>query len=150
MPDWVAHLALGFLAGKAAKVRDISLVLAGSLIPDLGRILEFLPLSPRDIMALAIPFHSIAVSALIAGALASLVFRKADLKYAFSLLMSGAALHLALDAMMMYTIGGVVPLAPISYARFSAELFPSESFVPAMVLSLAVACYLAYKKFKKA
>lgn len=150
MPDWVAHLAFAFLLGKSFRVRKISILLAGALIPDIGRITGFLPLSTRDAYALSLPFHSVAFSFVLAGIFASFLFRRVGLRPAFSLLFIGAMTHLFLDAMMLYAIGGVMPLVPFSYEPISSiSLFPSQSFLPAIVLSVPALAYLAFEKIRK-
>ena len=79
MPDWLTHTLAGWITGKVVK-KEIGLIIAGSLIPDLAKInlaFLFFDINLRNFLY---AFHTPAVAFVVAGIFA-LFFK--DIKKAF-------------------------------------------------------------------
>jgi len=110
LPDWVTHLGTTYLASHAAVRIDPNLaprlsvrhLLLGALLPDVSRftiiLVDILDWPAIPIFTYFIPWHSLLIVSLFAGALA-LVLPLAGLRVgpAFGLIMLGALFHFVLD-----------------------------------------------------
>ena len=107
MPDWITHLGTTYLAAQGAsslspRLADIRYLLLGALLPDTTRLVvslvDILDWPAVPAFTYFIPFHSLLLTALVAGAIAVLVpaLNGSSLK-AFFLMMAGAAFHFLLD-----------------------------------------------------
>jgi len=110
LPDWVTHLGTTYIAADAtrrlkpqlARRIDLRYLLLGALLPDATRftiiLVDVLDWPAIPTFTYLIPFHSLLMVALMAGAIALLTPVGGTGSWqAFGLIMSGAALHFLLD-----------------------------------------------------
>jgi len=110
LPDWVTHLGTTYIAAHStlrlnpglARWVDLRYLLLGALLPDATRftiiLVDVLDWPAIPTFTYLIPFHSLLIVALLAGALALLIpIGSSDSWRAFGLIMAGAALHFLLD-----------------------------------------------------
>ncbi len=110
MPDWITHLGATYVATQAtvrlrpglARWVDLRWVLVGALLPDVSRFTVILvdgldwPAIPT--FTYAIPFHSLLITSLLAGALALLLPAGGQSSgRTFGLVLAGAVFHFLLD-----------------------------------------------------
>ena len=93
MPDWLTHTLVGWITGKTVKM-EISLVVIGSLIPDLVKINLLFPWMGIQDIHFFDPLHTPVGAFLIAG-IGSLLFE--DTKKSFIPLSIGVSTHFVLD-----------------------------------------------------
>ncbi len=152
MPDWLIHLAVSYLISKLLKIRDISLVLIGTLLPDISRvlaILDFFNLSATAYYALLMPLHSPFILVFLATA-TSFLFKR-PLR-SFLLIILGSAIHLILDQLQSAYYTGKLLLYPFSYHPFkSFNVFWADSSVALVliVISFFILVYAIFDKNKK-
>ncbi len=152
MPDWLIHLAVSYLISKLLKIRDISLVLIGTLLPDISRvlaILDFFNLSATAYYALLMPLHSPFTLVFLATA-TSFLFKR-PLR-SFLLIILGSAIHLILDQLQSAYYTGKLLLYPFSYHPFkSFNVFWADSSVALVliVISFFILVYAIFDKNKK-
>jgi hypothetical protein len=105
LPDWVTHLGTTYLAARASRVSPVGPrggtirpLLLGALLPDVTRfsvlLVDFLDWPAVPTFAYFVPFHSLLIVALLAGAIALPFDRPWR---AFWLIEAGAAFHFLLD-----------------------------------------------------
>lgn len=110
MPDWVTHLGTTYIAADATRrlnpglVRwiDLRYLLLGTLLPDATRftiiLVDVLDWPAIPTFTYLIPFHSLLIVALLAGAIALLIpIGGSGSWQAFGLILVGAAFHFLLD-----------------------------------------------------
>ena len=110
LPDWVTHLGTTYIAADAtrrlnaglARWVDLRYLLLGALLPDATRftiiLVDVLDWPAIPTFTYLIPFHSLLIVALLAGAIALLIPTGGTSSWrAFGLIMAGAALHFLLD-----------------------------------------------------
>lgn len=109
MPDWITHLGTTYLATAAAarlgprlgRALDVRHVLAGALLPDATRftiiLVDVLDWPAIPTFTYFIPFHSLLIAGLLAGALALVLPAGGSSRRAFGLVMAGAGLHFIMD-----------------------------------------------------
>lgn len=152
MPGWLIHISFAYLVSKLLKIRDISLVLIGSILPDVARILsllDFFDLAATTYYAYLTPLHS-PFLVLIATIALSFLFKK-PLR-AFLLIAFGAFTHLFLDQLQSAYYTGKLLLYPFSYIPFkSFNLFWADSGIAIffMVISIFILVYAIFDKNKK-
>lgn len=151
MPDWAVHITFAFALALLLKIKRKEIFILGALIPDIVRLIDLLAISldQETLFLLGIGFHSPTMGLLLSGIIATTLFRNSDWKNAWVLLFGGALTHLFLDAMMLYTVGGVRLLWPLSFERLMAlELFPSQSLLPLGISLVVWAGYLSVRYLK--
>lgn len=154
MPDLLSHALLGYALGTALSIRYewftpqwVTVIMAGAMVPDIDKVSLFLS-DPLMEQLLAKPFaweviHLPIGSALlcIAGAITIITpYRRRVL----ALLLLGAASHIALDQLAIFTTGYSYPqLWPLTYYHFPAgDLYQSSDRLPALISAgLAIAAY---------
>jgi len=152
MPGWLIHLAFAYLVSKLLKIRDISLVLIGAILPDVSRVLavlNFFNLSAKTYYVYLSPLHSPFLVIILAIAM-SLLFRK-PLK-SFLYLSLGFITHFFLDQLQSAYSTGKLLLYPFSYLAFSQlNLFWADSkyMILFMIISFIILIYAVFDKNKK-
>jgi len=98
LPDWVTHLGTAYVGARAVRVSTLRPLLLGALLPDLTRfsvlLIDFLDWPAVSTFAYLIPFHSLLIVSLLAGAIALLFDRPGR---TFWLIEAGSAFHFLLD-----------------------------------------------------
>jgi len=110
LPDWVTHLGTTYIAAHATRQLkpgladrlDLRYLLLGALLPDATRftiiLVDVLDWPAIPTFTYLIPFHSLLMVALLAGAIALLIPTVGTGSgRAFGLIMAGAVLHFLLD-----------------------------------------------------
>jgi len=110
LPDWVTHLGTTYIAARATRQLkpgladrlDLRYLLLGALLPDATRftiiLVDVLDWPAIPTFTYLIPFHSLLMVALLAGAIALLIPTDGTGSWrAFRLIMAGTALHFLLD-----------------------------------------------------
>lgn len=121
MSDWVTHLGTAYIGARAAKIRDVQLVLFGAVLPDLLMptfvLLDLLRV-PISLHAFAylLPFQSVTVVSLMAAGLSLFLARPLR---CFLLISGGALTHFALDVLETDIDCGLRPLYPFVYSTWS-------------------------------
>jgi membrane-bound metal-dependent hydrolase YbcI (DUF457 family) len=150
MPDWLAHTMIGWITGKTIKM-EVGLVVVGSILPDLVKINHVALLLGADLQSFFNPFHTPAVSLLVAGILALFFL---DTKKVFFAFVIGIATHFLLDFFLIGATRGIQFLFPFSweYWRFN-EIMVDYRFTVIVCLAALVLylCYFYYgsKKMRK-
>lgn len=130
MPDWITHLGAAYIAGRAATGLgpawlprlEARHLLLGALLPDATRftiiLVDVLDWPAIPTFTYLIPFHSLLIVALLAGAVA-LVLPAAGggSRPAFGWLMAGAAFHFLLDDLEGQVGCGSTTFFPVYFGR---------------------------------
>ena len=151
MPDWVTHAIIGLIVAELFGVKKKSLVLLGTLLPDilpklvLVRLFVEIPnLSYKTFDAFHTPFILFLATLLIAP-----LFRYDQRKVVFWLNL-GAISHFLSDALLRSFLGGVRLLYPFSSQRYTLNLvWPNESYLialPALAVYLIILIVKQYRK----
>jgi len=141
MPDWLTHTLVGWMTGKTIK-RDIGLIVAGSLIPDLTKINLAFQYFNTNLRQIFDPFHTPAVAFIVAG-LFSLLFR--DFKKAFIALSIGLLTHFILDFCLIHVSSQIMLFFPISWNTWQYPLIHPEDYnVTIAAVIIAAVVFLVY------
>ena len=143
MPDWFTHVLIGLIIAEVFSVRKKSLVLIGTIIPDI--------LPKLVLLRLFIPIPSINYTVLKAFHTPFVIFIailliaplfKYSYKKVVALMGAGALSHLLADAALRHFAGGVRLLYPISMRKYAFNFFwPNESFiimVPLLIIYITI------------
>lgn len=142
MPDWVSHLIFGLIIAEFVKTEKKSLILLGSLLPDIlpKTSLIFFHLGIPKIFSFSI-FHTPLVASLI-GILIAPLFLYNRIK-ASILIIIGVMGHILADLTLRGYAGGMSIFFPFSAKGYSLNLlWPEQS------LYFLLACLLAYAVIK--
>lgn len=148
MPDWTTHVIAGWITGKATK-SDVSLVVAGSLLPDIFKIQMLFDALQINTHGFFDPLHTPCGTLLIALML-SLLFKMAG--RAFIFLMMGASTHYLLDFFLMHAAGGMKMLFPFSWEEYQIHIISSGNYwvtVSALIIGAIFCIIFANKGNKK-
>ncbi len=147
MPDWLTHTLVGWITGKTIK-QEISLVVVGSLIPDITKLyLLFDLILQEQAEDLFLPIHT-PFGALLIALIIALFFP--DIKKAFIPLIFGVATHFILDMFLLNVSGGMPLLFPFSWAEWQFDLIRSDDYTMTIVAIIAaLIVYLSYAVFEK-
>ena len=146
MPDWFTHVLIGLIIAETLNVRKKSLILIGTIIPDilpkLVLLRLFIPIPSINytvLKAFHTPFMMVIAIMLIAP-----LFRYSYRKVVV-LMSAGALSHLLADAALRHFAGGVQLLYPFSMEKYSFNFFwPNESFIimiPLIFIYITIAMY---------
>ena len=124
MPDWLTHTLAGWMTGRVAKM-DVSLLVAGALIPDLVKVRLAFELFHVDTLGFFDPLHT-PVGALLVAAAAAFLFPR--VKQAFLLLALGVATHFGLDLLLRHVSGGMKLLFPLSWQEWRLDVVTSGDY----------------------
>lgn len=129
MPDWITHLGATYIAGRAVtglgpawlpRLEGRHLLL-GALLPDATRftiiLVDVLDWPAIPTFTYLIPFHSLLIVALLAGALALVLPAAGGSRPAFGWLMAGAAFHFLLDDLEGQVGCGSTTFYPVYFGR---------------------------------
>jgi hypothetical protein len=109
LPDWITHLGTAYLGARVVRLSPagsrggmVRPFLLGALLPDVTRfsvlLIDFLDWPALPTFAYLIPFHSLLIVSLLAGAIALLFTRPGGRPWrVFGLIEAGAAFHFLLD-----------------------------------------------------
>ncbi|MEA2055063.1 MAG: metal-dependent hydrolase [Candidatus Thermoplasmatota archaeon] len=146
MPDWLTHTIAGWITGRAAKM-DVSLVIVGSLLPDLIKINLVFTALKIDTHGFFDPLHTPVGSLLVAGIIASF-FPK--IKEAFIFLSVGVTTHFVLDFFLRHTSGGMKLLFPLSWNEWQIYAIRSDNYwVTIFAVMIAIIFYIIMRKKQK-
>lgn len=141
MPDAATHLLTARIAGSLMRPEMRVVLYLGVLWPDV--LAKFTSIVLRCPPGFEIPSHSFAGLA-VASAGAALLFRPADRRAAWLLLMAGSTLHLAADLLKDFGVyAGLRLFYPFSVRGYSLGLFRSED--SAYLLPASVALLLLWE-----
>ncbi len=154
MPDWVTHLGTTYLAAHAVervkpawtRSLDPRFLLLGALLPDVSRFtiipVDVLKWPAMPTFTYLIPFHSLLIAGLLAGAIALLLPIKSRFQSsqwltgsrgAFGLIMSGASFHFLLDDLEGLVGCGSTTFYPFYFGK-PLNLWDSEGQLAALLL----------------
>ncbi len=139
MPDWVTHLGTAYLGARAVRVPGsrkgmVRPLLLGALLPDVTRfsvlLIDFFDWPAVPTFAYLIPFHSLLIVSLMAGAIALLFQRPWRV---FWLIQAGAALHFTLDELEGEIGCGSTTFYPLYFGK-PLNLWPTEGLFAWLLL----------------
>ena len=143
MPDWLTHTIAGWMTGKTTKM-DISLVIIGSLLPDLIKINLIFDVLKINTHGFFDPLHTPIGSLLVAGSI-SFLFPK--VKEAFLFLSVGIVTHFILDFFLEHTSGGMKILFPFSWEEWQIHVIrPDNYWITIFAVIIAFLFYFITKK----
>jgi hypothetical protein len=147
MPDWFTHTLVGWIVGKTTKI-EVSLVVAGSLIPDISKIyIGFNWLLDSKTQDVFLPIHTPFGAFLIVCAIACLF---PEIKKALIPLVVGVSTHFILDLLLMNISGGIPLLFPFSWEGWQFNIIRSDDYmVTVYAIIAAVVVYIVYKIYEK-
>ena len=147
MPDWLTHSLAGWITGKTTRI-EISLVVIGSLIPDISKLyLGFNWLLNSKTQDTFLPIHTPLGAVLIACVIACCF---PDIKKALVPLGVGVATHFVLDLLLLNVSGGMPLLFPFSWEEWSLNLIRSDDYMMTVYAILAaVVVYIVYALYEK-
>ena len=146
MPDWLTHTLAGWITGKTLK-RDIGLIVAGSLIPDLTKINMIFLYFDINLRQIFDPFHTPAVAIIVAGIFA-LFFE--DAKKAFIPLGIGLVTHFFLDFFLVHVSSEMKIFFPLSWMPLQYPLIRYDDYNVTIVAVLAaIIVYVIYFYYEK-
>jgi hypothetical protein len=155
MPDLLAHVLVPWIGYKSyqlifrkGSLTDMTVLLLGSLLPDIYALAYFLEIFGIDAHSFMVPLHTLLGSTLVA-VLFSLMFPKKS--KSFFLLELGVFAHFGLDSLILHVAGGMVLLFPFSWTHgYQFGIFPSDSWLPLMVATvIAVPVFMLSRKILK-
>ncbi len=143
MPDWVTHIIIALLFAEAFGIRKKSIVLLGSILPDilpkLVLLKLMLPIPDWNYVGLG-AMHTPFVFFLFTMVIAPL-FRERFWCIIFWLNL-GAVSHFAADALLRHFAAGVHLLYPISLKHYTLNLvWPDDSLlilIPALIMYMGL------------
>jgi hypothetical protein len=143
MPDLLAHVLVPWIGYRSyqlifrkGSLTDMTVLLLGSLLPDIYALAYFLEIFGIDAHSFMALFHTLLGSTLVA-VLLSLMFSKKS--KSFILLELGVLVHFGLDSLLLHVAGGMVLLFPLSWAHgYQFGIFPSDSWLP-LVIAMTIA-----------
>lgn len=147
--DWLTHSLLVWITGKTTK-QDITLVVIGTLTPDLTKIsilFNWLGINdPQFFNPLHVPIGAILVAGIIA-----LFF--SDINKTFFALSIGVTTHFILDFFLVHTYGGMKLFFPFGWDGWQIYVYRSDDYMITVIVVLAAlivyAVYWYYEKRKK-
>lgn len=147
MPDWFTHTLVGWITGKTSK-QDISLVVVGTLLPDVCKLyLLFNLIVQGKTDEIFLPIHT-PFGALLIALIIALLFP--DVKKAFIPLALGLTTHFILDFFLLNVSGGMPLLFPISWQEWQLDFIRSDDYTITLLAILAtVIVYLSYRLYEK-
>lgn len=141
MPDLITHVLIGLIVCELFNIRRKSLVVLGSVLPDL--ILKtsllgfFIDLPMKEMKWLLIPFHT--TIGLILVTIIIILFFRGEYILNFLLISLGWALHLAADLTNKELfINQLLLLYPFSWKSYELNIFWSNQYWYPMIISLVV------------
>jgi len=136
MPDLVSHYAVAHLVARRRWQPATSIFLFGTILPDL--LTRPLYIIWPETYWLVMPLHT-PVGIVIVSWMIAILFRAELRRQIFWVLVLGAFLHFALDALQRHLIAGYFWLWPFSWWTTERGLFwPEESLILAPGLALLV------------
>ncbi|MEK6937002.1 MAG: hypothetical protein AABW58_02935 [Nanoarchaeota archaeon] len=124
MPDWIVHIAIALVISLVFKIKNWKLVILGSVLPDLPRvlliILTYLDFNEINSFLILEPLHTPFITVLESLAIA-LIFKNPLQN--FLLIYLGVITHLFSDFLQFAGKFGHLMLYPFSYKQFSMGLF---------------------------
>ena len=146
MPDWFTHSLVGWMIGKTTKL-DIGLVVAGSLIPDLYKIILAFSWLKIDTHNFLDPLHTPAGAFIISGLFALFFINS---KKAFLFLSAGILSHFILDFFLVHISGGMKIFFPFSWNEYQIYIMRSEDYLMTIVaLIAAIIVFIIYSMKEK-
>ncbi len=146
MPDWFTHSLVGWITGKTLKL-DISLVVAGSLIPDLVKLSLAFKWTGLDHLHIFDAFHT-PLGAFLVAVLIALLFPRPKLALFFVSI--GFVTHFFLDFLLVHVSGGIRLFFPLSWQGYHLSVIRADDYwvtVVAVLLSLFIyAVFWMYQK----
>lgn len=130
MPDWVFHIGFALLIGVLFKIKNWKLLITGSILPDLSRILmiifNHLGFDELRTFIFLEPIHTPFISLLLSLSIAML-FENSFKN--FLLIYFGALTHFFLDFFQFAGAFGIMFLYPFYYKEYALNLFYENIYV---------------------
>lgn len=143
MPDWLTHSLTGWIIGKTWR-KSISLVVVGTLLPDLVKIQLIFDFLNADTQHFFDALHTPIATIFVALAISTLF---PDIIEAFILLYTGALSHYFLDFFLEHPYGGMRLLYPFSWNEYQIHLIPSTNYwMTVVAIIIAIIFYVIFKK----
>lgn len=147
MPDWLTHTIAGWITAKVWK-KIVSLVVVGSLLPDLIKIQLIFDVMKINTYGFFDPLHTPVGTLLVALFIATLF---PNIKEAFILLTMGASTHYFLDFFLEHPYGGMKLLFPFSWNEYQVHLISSDNYwMTVIAIAVGSIFYLVERKKRKA
>ena len=153
MPDWISHIILGLIVAELFPGNKKSLIVLGSLLPDIllkAYLLGLLfPVHTFTLTALLIPFHTPIGMAITSLFIAP--FFKTDQRKTYISLFLGWASHLLLDMTNHHAITTEnLIFFPFSWRSVELGLFsPTQYYIPLFALLIVYLTIQGYKKRRR-
>ncbi|MBS3122416.1 metal-dependent hydrolase [Candidatus Woesearchaeota archaeon] len=149
MPDLITHVLIGLIICELFNIRRKSLVILGSVLPDLvlkiSLLSFFIDFPMKEIKWLLIPFHT--PVGLILLTIIIILFFRGEYILNFLLISLGWALHLAADLTNKEVfINQMLLLYPISWKSYELNIFWSNQYWYLMIISLAIYLLIIFIK----
>lgn len=126
MPDWLTHVMFGLLLCEVFRIKYKSLVLIGSLLPDIPRLLPHLFGETYSSYWSLQPLHTPIGAILLSISVSSLFNKKAIVP-----LLLGVSSHFLLDLTIWRLGGGLLVFFPFSWKGYSLDLlWPEQFYIP--------------------
>lgn len=138
MPDPLFHLCTALLPKALFGPRHTGAFVLGSLLPDLGSRLPGLALERLAVLGVPVPelllnlwgvLH-VPTGAGLAAVILAYAFHESERNAALAWIVSGVAIHLAVDTLQFHLDGGYPLLFPFSLRNFQIGVMGSEATVP--------------------
>ncbi len=159
MPDWVTHLGTTYIATRAidpklSHTADIRYLLLGALLPDVTRftviLVDILDWSAIETFTYFIPFHSLLLVSLIAGAMALLLpASNGSSQRAFLLIVIGTIFHFLLDDLEGIVGCGSTTFYPFYFGKPLKGWDNEGNFATALLVISAIGIGLALSQRKE-
>jgi hypothetical protein len=147
MPDWLTHTLAGWITGKTTGI-SISLIVIGSLIPDLSKIVLAFNIIGYNTTYLFEPL-STPIGALLVAGIISLFFP--NVQQALIPLSIGITTHLVLDFFLIHVTPTMKLFFPFSWQGWQIPLIYSEDYLITIyaIVIAAIVYLIFYYRSKK-
>ncbi len=152
MPDWIAHIIIGLIVAELFNIKKKSLVVLGSVLPDILVKLEllsiFFPIDKYAITWIFNPLHT--PLGIVLFSLLLLPLFDFDKPKAYFLLFIGWSSHLIADLVNKHILlGQNLLLFPFSWENFELGLvWPDQYYIILLPLTIIYSAILIHKYYK--
>ena len=151
MPDWITHIVVAWTICRILRFKfkefnnaNTMIVIAGSLIPDIAKLVLGLKLIGIDASGYLAPIHLPSGSLIVAGIISLLFPNK---KKTFLFLGLGILTHYCLDLILEHVSGGIYLFYPFSWWQWQLEVTNSSDYmITLLALCIAGLVYLIGKE----
>ncbi len=153
VPDLFTHILVAWTVGTILSFRwkqfdgpNISLIMVGSVIPDISKIMLLFNYFHDNVHEIIAPIH-LPIGSLVVAGIFSLFFQ--DKKMTLFLMSLGIATHYILDLMLINSTGGIYLLFPLSWNMWTLNLISNTDYnITIIALIIALMVYLFKNRIK--